>query len=495
MTIRSIIPGLIVAAICTACIEAPTRPEVGTPSPGAPNFAVDYGLSPDSPFGVNANTLWSYASGPLLMDYVRDAGISWVRVDVTWSNIQPSSSTQWDWSSTDSTIAWVTQRNINVLGVLQYTPGWANGNQHYTYPPTDDHLPDWQAFVATVARRYPEVKYWSIWNEPNCPDFFNGDYLNYATLVSYAAGELHHPDVNAKVVAGEVAMDASVCEQTEPWLANAINKVWPSDAIDVVSMHVYGTAADIANSVNNFPGSVGPLVTGGWRWALWLTETGMGVQYSPESTHEQNKADHLRDVMAEMQSQSATEWWEKTFYWHLYTKAGWDAAILEGYETNPNDTTAVYPEPAHAAYKRVTTGCPNCVAVHRLYNGNYFGEPDHMDSRDPAEGAAEGYSLEDRHSFWLPSSSPGGGYVALYRCWVDWHHYVSTDASCEVGVPAEHLVGYVASTQQVELMRALHRLRDPSTGDRLTTVDLAEVAYYTEAVGWVNEGILGYVYP
>src|SRR5712675_163350 len=52
-------------------------------------------------------------------------GVSWLRVDLAWSEVQPESSTVFDWARYDRIVIGAGARNLRVLPILTYTPAWA----------------------------------------------------------------------------------------------------------------------------------------------------------------------------------------------------------------------------------------------------------------------------------------------------------------------------------------------------------------------------------
>jgi hypothetical protein len=132
------------------------------------------------------------------------------------------------------------------------------------------------------------------------------------------------------------------------------------------------------------------------------------------------------------------------------------------------------------------------IQIHRLYHPNITAGGDHLYSLSATEGTTAGYRLEDRDYFRLTlATAPHYGH--LYRCYVNQHHYLSRQPYCETGVAAEATLGRVATWQMGGTV-PLYRTRDPQTGDRLATISPSERSA-TLSWGWVNEGILGYVWP
>lgn len=132
---------------------------------------------------------------------------------------------------------------------------------------------------------------------------------------------------------------------------------------------------------------------------------------------------------------------------------------------------------------------PAMVPVHRLYS---YPLRDHLYTRDPDEGVQSGYVLETRNYFYL-SQATGADFATVYRCYVKSHNYLSLSSTCNAGVAARGVMGTLA-IWQMDGSVPLYRTRAPTTGDRLFTTSRYE-RDVTLSWGWVNEGVLGYVWP
>jgi hypothetical protein len=102
-----------------------------------------------------------------------DLGVHVVRFTLRWDQIahtQPTvpadpTDAAYDWSSTDQVLAGLQEHNIEVVMQLVGTPGWANGGKGSNYAPTSSAT--FGAFASAAAHKYPWVRRWVIWNEPN----------------------------------------------------------------------------------------------------------------------------------------------------------------------------------------------------------------------------------------------------------------------------------------------------------------------------------------
>jgi hypothetical protein len=203
------------------------------------------------------------------LQLLRNSNVGWARVDVEWRSIQPDNAASWNWGDVDSTMARAYCAGINVLGTLDYTPTWASSNPNAAEPknynPADST--DWMNFVSAAVSRYPWVKYWSIWNEPNDSGFYSGSASDYAKLVGWASPSIHN---NADgqgprfLVGGEFGWISNAFA----WVDTLIAAQGPN--VDVLSVHMYGQPPDsvITQIVNR------PSVASSAK-VVWLTETNL----------------------------------------------------------------------------------------------------------------------------------------------------------------------------------------------------------------------------
>lgn len=89
---------------------------------------------------------------------------------------------------------------MNVLAILDYGVGWANGGQATSFPPNDPQ--DFAGYCAAVVARYAPmgVKYYELWNEPNNGSYFTAQ--TYTNLVTAAYDAIKAVDSTVTVLAG-----------------------------------------------------------------------------------------------------------------------------------------------------------------------------------------------------------------------------------------------------------------------------------------------------
>ena len=122
--------------------------------------------SPYVRYGIQDDAWLRYGGGTLddRLDTLDALGVDLVRVTLSWRAIeQHRGERSWAWP--DALLPELRARGIAPLVTLYGTPGWANGGRSVNVAPTRGA--DFAAFAAAAARRYPFVRLWAIWNEPN----------------------------------------------------------------------------------------------------------------------------------------------------------------------------------------------------------------------------------------------------------------------------------------------------------------------------------------
>lgn len=180
-----------------------------------------------SPYGIHTH-LARNDEHPFLKDEIalmHQAGIRWMRTGFVWSAIEQKNE-EFNFANCDQTVDVALNSNIQIMGLLHGTPGWAK--------PTIEHLDEWLDFVKTTVSRYKDrVPSWQIWNEPNLDHFWEDpNPADYARLLKATYREIKRIDPEAIVVWGGTSrLDWTFLD---PALAQ-------SDGLfDVMAMHPYG---------------------------------------------------------------------------------------------------------------------------------------------------------------------------------------------------------------------------------------------------------------
>jgi hypothetical protein len=123
------------------------------------------------------------ATRPAAMDKIASLGVNRLRVILTWRNVAPSPTSRtkpsvdltdpanYNWGEYDALLTDAAQRGWKVLlTVSGPVPKWATkARRDYVTNPKPS---EYQAFMTAVGKHYgPLVDTFSVWNEPNHPDF------------------------------------------------------------------------------------------------------------------------------------------------------------------------------------------------------------------------------------------------------------------------------------------------------------------------------------
>jgi hypothetical protein len=122
--------------------------------------------SPYVRYGVQDDAWLEYGPGSLddRLDQLDRLGVDVVRVNVDWRVTEPRAGV-FDWTRTDALLDGLRSRGVAPLVTLYGTPRWANGGLPENWAPRS--ATTFAAFARRIAARYPYVRLWTIWNEPN----------------------------------------------------------------------------------------------------------------------------------------------------------------------------------------------------------------------------------------------------------------------------------------------------------------------------------------
>ena len=137
-------------------------------------------------------------------------GAGLVRYMLNWRQIAPTKPRHpaepgdraYQWAATDAVLGALHAHGVTVLVTFYRVPGWANGGQHsYVVPASSSAL---AAFATAVAKRYPWLRLWEIWNEPNLRTFLtpNSPRLYVQRLLNPTYDALHALNPANRVAGG-----------------------------------------------------------------------------------------------------------------------------------------------------------------------------------------------------------------------------------------------------------------------------------------------------
>ena len=165
MTPRSVLvralAGVVLAAMLASAQAGPAR------------------AAPTALYGVQDDAWLLHGPGALdeRLAELQRMGVDAVRFTVRWNEVaarRPSSPRDhrdpaYEWKATDAVLEGLRRHRIAAVVTLLGTPGWANGGRAPNWAPTSRQA--FGSFAYAAARRYPWVRRWTVWNEPNRPQW------------------------------------------------------------------------------------------------------------------------------------------------------------------------------------------------------------------------------------------------------------------------------------------------------------------------------------
>ena len=122
--------------------------------------------SPYVRYGLQDDAWIAYGPGTLdeRLDTLDGMGVELVRYTLHWNEIERAKG-QPDWSRSDAILRGLHARGMVPVVTIWGTPRWANDGRSANWIPRSKWT--FAGFARRAAGRYPFVKNWLIWNEPN----------------------------------------------------------------------------------------------------------------------------------------------------------------------------------------------------------------------------------------------------------------------------------------------------------------------------------------
>ncbi len=286
-------------------------------------------------------------------------GVGWIRIDVSWADVQPKNSTQYDWSDLDRVISTAKYYNIKVLGTLAYTPAWAalpscaDKAGQKCEPASDARF---AAFAAVSAKRYEAwgVHSWEIWNEPNVEGFWQPapNAAAYTKLLKASYQAIKKADRGAQVISGGLAaLDDSPKSIAQLTYASQLYAAGAKPYFDALGYHPYSFPAlpnyyatwNSWSMMANLPTNIRTIMAANHdsNKKIWITEFGAPTNGSGSIATTTNynftvHPDHVNEALqAQMVAQSSEIYkktpWLGAFYWYTYQDLGTSRSSTENF--------------------------------------------------------------------------------------------------------------------------------------------------------------------
>jgi len=219
-----------------------------------------------SPFGVNVflEQEAEPAKRERVVQMAAAAGFTWLRQEFPWEDIeihgkgdftdrrhQPQRSA---WEKYDHIVDLAEQYDMELIVRLSNPPAWtrAQGDAIGAKAPPDN-VQDYADFVRAVVSRYQgRVRYYQLWNEPNCCQEWGLQPIDpeaYTRLLKAGAAAARAADPNVVIIAGALAATIDLQPDMQPAALNSFNdllflqRMYDAGAapyFDIVAVQGYG---------------------------------------------------------------------------------------------------------------------------------------------------------------------------------------------------------------------------------------------------------------
>jgi hypothetical protein len=170
----------------------------------------------------------------------RAVGVSAARQYVDWAAIARARPERprdprdpaYDWASLDADVARYGRAGLAVQLAFWHVPGWANGGASPSTWPLDAQ--DLGNFAYATARRYPQVRLFYDWNEPNVRMFAETNTVEaYEPMARAVYAGVHEASPAAQVAAGNLARYRDAGRDPAAWAARLHADGVPMDLFGV----------------------------------------------------------------------------------------------------------------------------------------------------------------------------------------------------------------------------------------------------------------------
>ena len=249
----------------------------------------------DSPFGSHSQGAspvptgskamppgWNGASPDKLIRLMREAYVKWARTGARWASVERKPG-QYDFAGLEKAFKPFLDNGMQLLPIISDTPEWISsykegmprfnpqqgdgpglergmptgfqGSTYGAYPPRD-YKPLSDFCERLGAQFQGRIKYWEIWNEPNC-SFWKGTRQDFAKFLAASYSGLHKGDPACQVIFEASGIDLSFWDE--------VCRSGGNGFFDVLATHNY-------QLTHTGPPEASPYLAGYYGMRQFLTE-------------------------------------------------------------------------------------------------------------------------------------------------------------------------------------------------------------------------------
>jgi hypothetical protein len=285
----------------------------------------------------------------------KSLSIGWERLTFPWDAVQPNSPAEWraDFAFTPQMLQTELDTGVQVVGLLQFTPDWAQANPSagkrslpknldLPWDSTDNY---WGQFTRRMAQHYAgRINYWVIWNEPEIRSedpgggsswTFAGGPAEYYKLLKVAYKNIKAGNPNAKVIFAGTAYWLDRNQGRDQYLKRVLDVAAQDPEakangyfFDVASFNLYG----VPDGLYRVHFEMKEYLRGHGLESkpLWITETNAmpydpqvpcAERYHPSRNPDSQTLDNQANFTIQSLAMAAAAGWER-IEWYQLTDSG-----------------------------------------------------------------------------------------------------------------------------------------------------------------------------
>lgn len=316
---RIVLAGAVLLALLLALLAWARPPDARSYTLRAPRDVVwkDF-------LGVNAQFLWFSPERYLQqMDRLQALGLQWVRLDLHWDRLETAEG-QYQLAELDALVDELARRRLQsvfyLVGSARFaTTAPADSPYQDQYPPHDPA--SFAQRMALLARRYPGVAAWQVWNEPNLLGFWRpeADPQGYARLLVASRQALNEHAPGKTVLAAGMAFFGEMPDGRN--MFDAIGALGLDTSDIVAAYHPYtqlpeGNTPDNLDMVARASRLNAALRQAGVP-AIWATEWGWSSYAGPREAQDIVGRDGQADYVLRRLALMSTQDYDRVFLFTL----------------------------------------------------------------------------------------------------------------------------------------------------------------------------------
>lgn len=309
-------------------------------------------------YGINLHPVWmTTAEQDKAYEYVVDAGIQTVRMDVPWDVIEQVQGTyRADYlGRIDYAVDQLTKKGVKPLLIILNTPKWETGNADPHIAPNNNQ--NFVNYMTFIMQRYKgKVAAYEIWNEPDGYwAWTNPDAAKYTALLKACYTAAKNVDPAATILGGSLSNYGT---RSQDFLKNMYQQ-GARNYFDVLSQHLYGDPPGHGNMTpevlfDSFTTNILPIMqqNGDGNKRVWLTEQGYNT--TPEGgLSETQQADYLTRSYKKVASMPQLD---NLYTYQLYDFTRFSTYFENYYGLIDGSSSTWAPKPAYYSLRKLATG-------------------------------------------------------------------------------------------------------------------------------------------